>query len=33
MLRHVTKLPEDLFIASDATKQRLFAAINTAQGR
>jgi spermidine synthase len=33
MLRHVTKVPEDLFIASDATKQRLFAAINTAQGR
>jgi spermidine synthase len=33
MLRHVTKLPEDLFIASDATKQRLFAAINAAQGR
>jgi spermidine synthase len=33
MLHHVTKLPEDLFIASDATKQRLFAAITTAQGR
>jgi spermidine synthase len=33
MLRHVTKVPEDLFIASDATKQRLFAAITTAQGR
>ena len=33
MLRHVTKIPDDLFIASDATKQRLFAAINTAQGR
>ena len=33
MLRHVTKLPDDLFIASDATKQRLFAAIHTAQGR
>ena len=33
MLRNVTKLPEDLFIASDATKQQLFAAITKAQGR
>jgi spermidine synthase len=33
MLRHVNKLPEDLFIASDATKQQLFAAITRAQGR
>jgi hypothetical protein len=29
----VNKLPEDLFIASDATKQQLFAAITKAQGR
>ncbi|MCU1382887.1 MAG: Spermine synthase, partial [Acidobacteria bacterium] len=33
MLKHVNKLPEDLFVASDATKQQLFAAINRAQGR
>ena len=33
MLRHVNKLPEDLFVASDATKQQLFAAITKAQGR
>jgi spermidine synthase len=33
MLRNVNKLPEDLFIASDATKQQLFAAITKAQGR
>src|SRR3954465_13424410 len=33
MLRNVTRLPEDLFIASDATKATLFAAINRAQGR
>src|SRR5262245_18599946 len=33
MLRYVSKMPEDLFIASDATKQRLFSAIMTAQGR
>jgi spermidine synthase len=32
MLRYVTKSPEDLFVASDATKQRLFAAIQSAQG-
>jgi spermidine synthase len=33
MLRNVTKLPEDLFIASEATKASLFAAITRAQGR
>ena len=33
MLKHVTTLPEDLFIATDATKASLFAAINRAQGR
>jgi spermidine synthase len=33
MLRYVTKTPDDLFIASDATKQRLFTAIHVAQGR
>jgi spermidine synthase len=33
MLKYVTKPPEDLFIASDATKQQLFAAIAKAQGR
>jgi spermidine synthase len=33
MLRHVSKMPEDLFIASDATKRSLFAAIQTAQGK
>src|SRR5438045_9292523 len=33
MLRYVTKSPEDLFVASDATRQRLFAAIQSAQGR
>ena len=33
MLRNVTKIPEDLFVASDATKQQLFAAITRAQGR
>jgi spermidine synthase len=33
MLRYVTKTPDDLFIASDATKQRLFSAIQVAQGR
>jgi len=33
MLKHVSKMPEDLFVASDATRQRLFAAIHTAQGR
>jgi len=33
MLRYVTKTPDDLFVASDATRQRLFAAIQSAQGR
>jgi spermidine synthase len=33
MLRNVNKLPQDLFVASDATKTTLFAAINRAQGR
>ena len=33
MLRYVTRSPEDLFVASDATRQRLLAAIQTAQGR
>jgi spermidine synthase len=33
MLRHVNKLPDDLFIATDATKAALFAAINRAQGK
>ena len=33
MLRNVNKLPDDLFIASDATRQQLFAAITKAQGR
>jgi spermidine synthase len=33
MLKHVTRLPEDLFIATDATRASLFAAITKAQGR
>ncbi len=33
MLRYVTKMPDDLFIASDATKQALYAGISRAQGR
>ena len=33
MLRHVNKLPDDLFIATPETKTALFAAINKAQGR
>ncbi|HXI27331.1 MAG TPA: fused MFS/spermidine synthase [Vicinamibacterales bacterium] len=32
-LRYVTRTPDDLFVASDQTRQRLFAAIQTAQGR
>ncbi len=32
-LRHVNKLPDDLFIATDATKASLFASINKAQGK
>src|SRR5262245_733918 len=33
MLRYVSKMPDDLFIASDATRQSLYAAIQRAQGR
>jgi spermidine synthase len=33
MLQHVSKMPEDLFIASETTKRALFSAIQTAQGR
>jgi spermidine synthase len=33
MLRYVSKMPDDLFIAPEATKQALFHAIQTAQGR
>jgi spermidine synthase len=33
MLRHVSKMPEDLFIASDETRRSLYAAIQTAQGK
>jgi spermidine synthase len=33
MLRYVSKMPDDLFIASEPTKQRLFSAIMTAQGK
>jgi spermidine synthase len=33
MLRYVSKLPDDLFVAQDGTKQSLFAAIQRAQGR
>ena len=33
MLRYVTKMPDDLFIASDETKKALFAGIHRQQGR
>jgi spermidine synthase len=33
MLKYVTKTPDDLFVATDATKHQLFAAIQRAQGR
>jgi len=33
MLRYVTRVPEDLFVASEPTKRRLFSAIMTAQGK
>jgi spermidine synthase len=33
MLRHVSKMPDDLFVAADGTKKDLFAAIQRAQGR
>jgi spermidine synthase len=33
MLRHVTKMPDDLFIATEATKKALWDGINRQQGR
>ena len=33
MLRYVTSMPQDLFVASDQTKHTLFTAIQNAQGR
>ncbi|HMD36912.1 MAG TPA: fused MFS/spermidine synthase [Vicinamibacterales bacterium] len=33
MLRNVSRMPDDLFVATPETKQRLWSAINTAQGR
>jgi hypothetical protein len=33
MLRNVNKLPADLFVGSEATKNTLFAAITRAQGK
>jgi len=33
MLHYVSRTPDDLFVASDATKRSLFAAIQSAQGR
>ena len=33
MLRYVSKMPDDLFVASEGTKQSLFSAIQRAQGR
>ena len=33
MLRNVTRMPDDLFIATEQTKKALFAAISRAQGR
>jgi spermidine synthase len=33
MLKNVNKLPADLFVGSEATKNALFAAITRAQGR
>jgi spermidine synthase len=33
MLRYVSKMPDDLFVASETTKQSLFSAIQRAQGR
>jgi hypothetical protein len=33
MLRYVTRMPDDLFVASPQTKEALYAAINRAQGR
>src|SRR5262249_14720193 len=33
MLRYVSKMPDDLFVASETTKKNLFGAIQRAQGR
>jgi spermidine synthase len=33
MLRHVTKMPDDLFIANEETKKALWEGINRQQGR
>jgi len=33
MLRYVTKMPDDLFVASEDTRRRLYTAIQVAQGR
>jgi hypothetical protein len=33
VLRYVSKVPDDVFIASEATKRSLVTAIQTAQGR
>ncbi len=33
MLRYVTKMPDDLFVASEDTRKRLYTAIQVAQGR
>ena len=33
MLRNVSRMPDDLFVAAPETRQRLWSAINTAQGR
>ena len=33
MLRYVSRMPDDLFVATPETKQRLWSAINLAQGR
>ncbi len=33
MLRYVTKMPDDLFVAKEETKQALWAGINRQQGR
>src|SRR5206468_4496707 len=33
MLRYVSKMPDDLFVASDATRQRLFSEMLRLQGK
>jgi spermidine synthase len=33
MLRYVSKMPDDLFVASDVTRQSLYSGIQRAQGR